>query len=363
MPAKIKPKWTVPVTSPGLGGVAATEEYVIFSDRELEDSFDSYKCLKADTGEEVWSLIHPALGNLDYGNSPRATPVIADGRVYLFGAFGDLFCLDLKTGENLWQINLRIEFEPDDEPKWGACSTPLLVNGIVVVNPGAKEASLVGLDAKSGKILWKTPGNPAGYGSLILAKLGGVEQIVGHDKVSLNGWDPKTGQRLWRLVPEQPNDFNVPTPIVYGDKLIVITENNGTRLYQFQSDGKIDPKPLAINRRLAPDTHTPVLVGDKLFGVWRRLYCLDLTKNLEPVYDSGDQAFTKYCAAVATDDRVLIINMNSELILLDAKEADFTELGRLTVLPGEKGLYSHPAFVGKRFYVRGSTTMAAFEWE
>jgi len=32
-----------------------------------------------DTGKVLWSVRYPALGSLDYGNSPRATPVIANG--------------------------------------------------------------------------------------------------------------------------------------------------------------------------------------------------------------------------------------------------------------------------------------------
>ena len=36
-------------------------------------------------------------------------------------------------------------------------------------------------------------------------------------------WDPE-----WRLVPPRRNDFNVPTPVPVGDKLLVSTENNGT---------------------------------------------------------------------------------------------------------------------------------------
>jgi hypothetical protein len=36
--------------------------------------------------------------------------------------------------------------------------------------------------------------------------------------------------RLWRLVPAFDGDFNVPTPIAVDGKLLVSTENNGTRL-------------------------------------------------------------------------------------------------------------------------------------
>jgi hypothetical protein len=63
--------------------VAATREFVLVSDRGLRDTADVWTCLAADTGKPVWTHRYPAPGNLDYGNSPRATPVIRDVLVLL----------------------------------------------------------------------------------------------------------------------------------------------------------------------------------------------------------------------------------------------------------------------------------------
>ena len=101
LPKTVKPLWTVDLASRGLGGVAATAEFVLFSDRILNDSLDEWKCVAADTGKEVWTVSYPCAGNLDYGNSPRATPLIDGDRVYLFGTFGNLLCVELKTGKTL----------------------------------------------------------------------------------------------------------------------------------------------------------------------------------------------------------------------------------------------------------------------
>jgi outer membrane protein assembly factor BamB len=358
MPAFV---WRQELHSKGLGGVAATREYVIVSDRELNDTTDVFRCLRADTGQEAWAYRYPAPGQLDYGNSPRATPVIDGGLVYVHGAFGHVACVKLDTGEPVWELNTHDEFEPAETPKWGTCSTPLLVDGKLIVNPGAKDASLVALDAKTGKVLWKAPGKAAGYGSLIAGTFGGRKQIVGHDADSLGGWDPQTGKRLWRLVPDRPNDFNVPTPIPVGDKLLVATENNGTRLYAFGPDGKIVPKPVAANRQLAPDTHTPVVAAGRVFGVWRRLYCLSLADGLKPVWDSDDKAFAVYGSAVTDGKRVLILTLHGELILFDAAADELAPLGRLKLFDDDKGVYAHPAFVGGRVYIRGSAAVVCLD--
>ena len=335
---------------------------MLFSDRGLNDTIDEWKCVSAVTGKEIWSHSYPCKGNLDYGNSPRATPLIEGDHVYVFGAFGHLACLKLKSGESVWELNLRDEYEPIDDPKWGACSSPLIADGKLIVNPGAKSASLIALDPKTGKELWKTSGKAAGYGSLIVGIFGGIRQLVGHDAESLGGWDLSNGKRLWTVKPPIAHDFNVPTPIHFGGQLLVTTENNGTRLFQFQADGIIDPKPIAIDKKLTPDTHTPVVVGNRLFGVWRRLYCLDVSESLKRVWESDDAAFTKYTALVASETRVLAVTLDAEFILFDATADEFKELGRLKALTGEKGLFSHPAFVGNRVYVRGSSTLSCFDF-
>ena len=49
--------------------MAATSEYVIASGRELADTNDLFRCLRASDGTEVWSLRYAAAGGLDYGNT------------------------------------------------------------------------------------------------------------------------------------------------------------------------------------------------------------------------------------------------------------------------------------------------------
>jgi outer membrane protein assembly factor BamB len=265
------------------------------------------------------------------------------------------------TGKAKWSLNVRDEFDATDERKWGVCDSPLIAGGNLIVAPGGKDASLVALDPRTGKPVWKAAtGKPAGYGSFIASKFGTVLQIVGHDSETLGGWDAKTGKRLWTLKPERGGDFNVPTPIALGDKLLVTTENNGTRLFAFKADGTIEPKPVAVHKKLAPDTHTPVVTAGKVFGVWNRLYCLS-ADTLKEVYEETAPAFGAYCAIVASDTRVLVLSRTGELILLDATAKEFTELARLSVFKGEKGLYAHPAFAGTRAYVRGSASVVCVE--
>ena len=131
---------------------------MVVSDRDAADAADIFRCLSAVDGHELWALRYPARGALDYGNSPRATPLIDGQRVFLLGALGNLHCVSLASGQVIWSKHLRQDFGEVKLQAWGSCSSPLIAGGRLIVNPGAKDASLVALDGASGKAIWKTPG-------------------------------------------------------------------------------------------------------------------------------------------------------------------------------------------------------------
>lgn len=339
---------------PCLAGVAATPKLVLTADRELGDTHDAFHALDAATGTIVWTVTHPAPGRLDYGNSPRATPLIDGERVFLLGAFGHLHAVELATGRVLWQKDLRSDFQADDELVWGVSASPLVVDGKLIVSPGGKRASLAALEPATGEVLWEAPGDGGAFASPVAATLGGRRQLIGYDKTSLGGWDMATGRRLWRLVPPREGDFNVPTPVVCGQRLLVATENNAARLYGFDGEGRIVPQPLAVCEELAPDTHTPVAVGRRLFAVAGGLHCLDLDDGLKPLWRGDDPALHEYASLVASGDRLLITTLHGALLLVDAQAGAFHVVSRRQLFEGEAGLYSHPAVVGDRLYIRGS---------
>ena len=181
--------------------------------------------------------------------------------------------------------------------------------------------------------------------------------MIGHDQNSLGGWDPANGTRLWQLAPRRPGDFNVPTPVQAADKLIISTENNGTRAFRFDASGKIDGQPLAENLDLSPDAHSPIVIGNRLFGIWERLFCLDLSDSLKALWTGSDDAFSDYASLVGSPTRVLVTTIHGELLLIDAQSHDYQLIDRCQLFSDDSGVYAHPAVVGTRLYVRGSTSI------
>jgi len=347
--------WSRTLTGPGMSGLAVAERRVVVANKDLDDERDIFHCLDADTGEELWRLSYRAKGEMDFTNSPRANPVICGRLVYLLGAFGDLHCVELASGRVVWRRNILADFGAE-LPSWGTCPTPLVVGEKLIVSPGAARAAVVALDRFTGKVLWVCPGVQPGYGSFIVATLGGRRQIVGYDCASLGGWDPATGRRLWQLIPPVEGDYNVPTPIAVDGRLLVSTENNGTRLYAFDRRGLIESMPLAENRDLKPDTATPVVVNGLVFGSSGELLCLDLANGLKTLWKNDSERFTHHCTLIGGNGKVLVVTQSGHLYLIEATGEGYRERGSLALFEDvpstERDVWSHPALVGNRLYVR-----------
>lgn len=345
-----------------MGGIAATQKYVLIGDRDLMDQNDVLRCYSAVDGEPLWTFSFPAPGYLDYGNTPRATPLIDKDRVYLQGAFGNLYCVALDTGRIVWTKNYKIEFGATAELAWGTCASPLIVDNKLIINPGAPDASIVALDPKDARVLWKTPGDIPAFGSFVAGKLGGVQQVIGHDDESLGGWEVATGKRIWKYIPNIDDDFNVPMPMIYGDKLLVTSENNATRLYQFGDNGIIDPEPVSVNDDLASDIATPIIVGDRAYCCWGELFCLDLKDDLATRWSVSEKSYSVYGSIIAYGERLLVVGASGELILVNAVADQYEEVSRLSIFDNpDAELYSHPAMVGSRLYMRGENELVCVE--
>ena len=354
--------WSTKLTGPAVAGPAATATRVIIPDKNSDATRDIFRCLEAADGSEVWKLDYAAAGDMDYSNSPRATPVIHDGLVYLHGALGDLHCVRLDTGAVVWRTNYYRDYGAK-LLTWGSSSPPLIVDDKLIINPGGRDASVVALDRKTGRLIWKAPGHAAAYSAVVVGELGGRRQIIGYDSASLGGWDPATGQRLWEFVPREGADFNVTTPLIHAGQLLLATENNATRLHGFLPDGKINPKPALANASLAPDTCSPVIVGGRLFATaYGEMYCLDLKDGLKTIWVAEDDMFFDHTNVIGGNGRVLAWTNSGDLLLLDAAADAFKPLSHLRPF-GEASAdsMSHPAITGNRLYLRGPTQLACFE--
>lgn len=354
--------WSHPLSMQGVGGVAATSETVFVTDRDADDTLDLLHAIDAKTGSTRWTYSRPAPGRLDYGNDARATPLIAGNQVIFFGAHGHLDVLDVGAGQQTWGLNVAQLYGLEAKLPWGYCGTPVIVDQTLIVNPGGIIAGMAAFDLGTGDERWIAETSPPAYGSYLHAQIAGRSQIIGVDATHVRGFDPLNGTFLWEFVPDSTDDFQVPTPIVWKNHLILISETMGTRLHCFDADGKLIFQPVAVNRDISPDTHSPVVVGDRLYGIHEDLICLDLTNGLKEIDRVSDPRYGSHSSLIASQDRLLVFTHDAQLHLFDIKQTPMKLLGRHQVLDNEYGLLTHPAIVGNTLYIRGSTQTVALEF-
>lgn len=355
LPEKLTEIWTADLTGPAMAGVAATEKFVVVPDKDKDLTTDIFRCFDAKNGKPLWTLEYRADEWMEYTNSPRATPVIDGERVYLQGAMGNLHCVNLKTGKIAWRTHFVKDFGTE-RINWGFSSPPLVVDDFLIVAPGAKDASVAALNKRTGKVVWKTSGHAAAYSAFQSRTFGGKHQIIGYDVAGLAGWDVKTGMRLWEVIPEGLTDFNVGTPVIIENRLLVATENNETRIYQFDAKGILNPKPIAVNHDLAPDTCSPVIHNSRVFcSAYGQLYCLDWKNSLKTIWDTQGDDFYEHTNIIAGNNRLLIWTSGAELLLVAADTDEYKLLQKIKPFEGKRNeSMAHPALMKGRIYLRNS---------
>ena len=352
MPA-VKLLWKKPMAGLCSAGISAAEGYVVVADHGKKT--DYYRCYRAAAGKEAWTFSVRNGAEMDYGASPRATPAIHRGKVYCIGAVGDVHCLDLTTGKAVWEKDYRKDFGAGRLPTWGHCTAPLLVEGKLILHPG----NVVALDPATGKTVWTGKAHGCNYSNFVVGTFGGIKQLIGYDGRSLAAWDVKTGKRLWELEVDNSKGYIVPSPVTLGEKLLVASEDEDTRLYGFDRKGKLIELPEAESEDLAPEMATPTIQGDLILGICEGLVCLDPKNKLKTLWiEENEDAFYGLSHIVAARDRALVFGSNGTMALVKADRKKCTILGTSKLC---KDTWAHPALTGGRIYLRDEKFFYCYE--
>lgn len=359
--------WRFPLESNGVGGVALSQDIVMVSSRDYQDRSDLFLALDAETGVELFRYQYPSSLSLDYGNSPRSTPLILEDQIITLGAGGELAALDIESGKPVWTKHL-VKDLGGKMPAWGYSASPIVHEDTLIVQAGGPNSALVGLNVQTGEVVWRSSGRQAAYSSSILISHNGNAQLLGCDEKSFGAWSAKDGKRLWELKLPIDRDFNVPSPVVVKNKLFIVSENNGALLYDLsdvseESDNaKQHIKLLAQSDALSHDANSPVAVGDYVASVHEGLVLLDPSQELKTVDQWNDPSLHSYSSIIVEDRRLLITCSDGTVILLDTSEGKIKELGRMQCEESKGDLLAHSAFDQGILIVRGPLWVDAYRW-
>ena len=158
----------------------------------------------------------------------------------------------------------------------GPGGSPLIWNDLLIFHmDGSDNQFIVAIDKNTGKVIWKTkrsgkmhdnPQLKKAYGTPVIARLHGRDIVVSPAANWVYGYDPATGDELWRLEYGSLGFSIVPKPVI-GNGMIYI----GTSYMRPQMLGidvsKTQPEIAWSCKRSVPAISSPILIGEELYFV------------------------------------------------------------------------------------------------
>jgi outer membrane protein assembly factor BamB len=301
------------------------------------------------------------------GSTPgsRSTPTIDGARLFYESPLGDLVCLEAKTGERIWGMNILEKFDSRNIT-WALAESPLIDGRKVICCPGGPQTSMAALDKTNGGVIWTAPstGDLAGYASPVLVEYQGLRMILTMTSRAVIGVDAETGTLLWRFEHITQFDENILAPIFHDGCVFVSTPRTGSVLFRLRVQER-NVTPEAVWRSKEMDNHHGgvLLVDGYLYGTsyqsnHARWICLDW-KTGEMMY--AERGVGKGSLTFA-DGLLYTLGERGRVGLL-RPTPDRHELISTFELPkgGEGPVWAHPVICGGRLYLRHGDYLYAFD--
>ena len=365
-PLKILWKQTVGVAEGNIQGhggpvVAKGTTYLFYRTpgkyEEVLAAFD------AESGKPLWKSPYPRRkADFFYGNDPRSAPCVVGDKIYTYGITSTLTCFNATDGKIVWQVDGEKEYKAPSLTFGSSCS-PIVVGELVLVNIGAKGASIVAFDRNTGKEAWKKLDDGASYSSPFLYERAGKERVAFLTAKGLVSLSPKDGAIHWHYPFVDLLLESSCTPMMIDGKLLASSITAGSVLLE-ENDKEAKPTKVWA-KSLNCYFSTPVALGnDSLYMVTGDLLSKKaLLRCVDP--KTGNDRWTRkdvgnfHATLMRTgDDKMLLVEEKGDLVLFEPNPKQYTELSRSKICGGT---WAHPALANGRLYIRDDKELVCVE--
>jgi outer membrane protein assembly factor BamB len=355
----------------GFAGISVSKAKAIVYHRMGEEEIA--EALDAQTGKPVWKAVFPATYSPSYieDDGPRAAPVIAANRVYLYNAAGYLRCLDFATGKVLWKRDTYEEFNSKKdfhgEPSqgyFGFAGSPIVEGNKVILNVGGdrQDSGIVAFAADTGEIVWKATSERASYSSPVAVTVDGVRHVIFVTRLNVVSLNPENGKQRFRFpFGRLGPTVNAANPVVFDGRLFV-TANYGIGAVL----AKIKPESADVLWQdpdiMASQYATCVEHEGNLFGIEGRqdgppadLRCFD-SRARKVLWT---QPSFGYATLIKAGAKLLILTTEGTLVLAAVNPHKYEELARQQISTG--AVRALPALADGLLYVRDSKSVKCLD--
>jgi outer membrane protein assembly factor BamB len=357
--------WKVPAGSGHASPIVADGRAYLFfrvGEQEILTSYDLA------TGKEIWRQTYDAPYQLNpaavgHGKGPKATPADDRGRIYTFGISGILSAWQAKDGQLLWRKDFRKDFSRTS-PDYGVAMSPLVEGDVVIVHAGGTgNGALLALDSAKGTVRWAWKGDGPAYASPIVARFSGVPQVITQTQSHVVAVALADGRALWQIPFTTDFDQNIVTPVVVGDLLIYSGNQKPLAAVRVTQQGSKWSTTQAWQNEALPNyMSTPVVVGQTLYGLTQRnkgqFFAADVHTG-KTLWTSkgreGDNA-----ALVASGGLLIATTTEGELVIARASPSAFEVVKRYTV--ADSPIWAHPVPAAGGVLIKDAETLAYFRF-
>jgi outer membrane protein assembly factor BamB len=204
-------------------------------------------------------------------------------------------------------------------------------------------------------------GDAAAYSSVVITEVGGAREYVQFLRQGLVGVDARTGKFLWRFdQTSQGSPANIPTPVGSGDLVFSSTGlAKGGVIKLLPERAGVRVMPVWLSKELANGLGGVVLVDGHLYGTNNQaLVCVEFRTGKVRWQDRSVGPASVCCA----DGRLYVRGHDGEVALVEATPAGYRVTGRFAQPDrSDKPAWPYPVVANGRLYLRDQGVLLCYD--
>lgn len=316
-------KWKIPLADQGNSSPVVWNKRIFLTQANKDGLTRSLLCFNREDGKELWNI------DVEYTEKERnwnpnwyanASPVTDGERVIVsFGSAG-MFCYDFE-GKELWK---RTDLGTWDHA-FGNSSSPILYGDLAILWCGPNEKMgrnyLLAVDKKTGKTAWEHDEKNGSWGTPLITKIDGEDQLLLSTIPYLKGIDPRTGKDIWWC--EGLNKYVYTSPLYRDGFAVAMSGYNGADLaVKVGGKGDITSQRLWQHPQNIQRVGTGVLHGGHVYMMEENgvPHCYDVQTGAEVwKVEKRPGGGKTWGSMVLVEERLYVMMSNAETLVFAAK--------------------------------------------